>query len=114
MRNADKADPDPLVDRLKALANTVSVAIIGALARHKPDPVPVRTLEAELGISESVASKHIRALRRVNLVRPAGARRTEGYLANTAELCAVIGLQSYRRITQDFEQRQNENAPGSS
>jgi len=101
---------DPLVGRLKALANTVSMRIIGALASHRPEPVPVGVLSAELDIERSIASRHLARLRKVRLVGMVSRKR--GYIAESAEIRAVIGPQSYQRITQGFGIAQNEDTPG--
>ena len=99
------------IERLRVLASEVSVAIIGVLAKHRPDPVPVHIISTELGIPQSTASTHLARLRKARLVKIESRRK--GYTDDSAELRAVIGERSYRRITQDFA-AQNEDTPGQS
>ena len=103
---------DPLVRRLKVLANTVNQAIIGALAHHKPEPVPVRMLAEETGIPRSSISGALSRLRDAQFVVTQG--RQKGYIAESAQIRAIIGLENYTRITQGFGPRQNEDMPGQS
>ena len=101
---------DPLVDRLRALASTASMAIIGVLASHRPHPVPVGALSVALGMTRTTTSTHLARLRKVHLVRIQD-RRKGGYVANSAEIRAVIGGKNYRKITQGFGHCQNDDTP---
>jgi DNA-binding IclR family transcriptional regulator len=85
------------------------MAIIGALVSHRPNPVSVGIISAELGMERSIASRHLAKLRKVRLVGMQGRKR--GYVADSAEIRAVIGGENYTRITQGFF-RQNEDTPG--
>ena len=98
-------------DQFRALASEASWKIIGVLAAHKPEPVPVRVLSEELGYKQATTSTHLRRLRNARLVRQQGWH--EGYLADTAQIKAVIGQESYTRITQELR-GQNEDRPGQS
>lgn len=97
------------MDQLKALASAGSCKIIGVLAAHKPDPVRVHVLAEELGIARSTVSMRLRRLRNARLVRTQGWH--EGYLIDTGEIKAVLGTESYTRITQELQGR-NEDSSG--
>ncbi len=106
MCKGDKGDP--LTDRLKALADTVNMAIVGVLTAHRPDPVPVKQITGEIGgISRRVVSGRLAKLRRVELVKLAGGRQ-KGYMLETGQIRAVIGEENYTR----FWGSQNEDTPG--
>ena len=103
-------EPPSFVAQLRALANNASLDIIKILSRHRSSPVPVRAIAEELGAKRSTASKYIARLRKVNLVGIQDRHR--GYSLNTAEIKAVVGLDNYRRITQDLSAARNEDTPG--
>jgi len=95
--------------QLGALADDVSLRIIGLLARHR-QPVPIRVVADELHISRSVAASRLRRLFDVSLISRAS-KRGSYCLEDSQELHAVIGPQSYTRITQELNS-QNEDTPG--
>jgi DNA-binding transcriptional ArsR family regulator len=104
-------EDDGFVEKLKALASDASVKIIRVLTEHKPDPVPVRVISSSIGANRATTSKHLAALRKAHLVAPSG--RQQGYTADTGEIKAVIGEQSYRRITRELK-AQNDDTSGQS
>ena len=64
----DVANPklvERVADRFRALADENRIRLLARLARS---PANVRTLTAELGISQAAASKHLSVLRRAGLV----------------------------------------------
>lgn len=93
-------------DQLGVLASPASWQIIGVLAEHKPDPVPVHVITDKLGIKQSTASMRLRRMRNARLIRLGDV----GYVADTAQIRSVIGADSYTRITQDLRAR-NEDTP---
>ncbi len=103
----DNGDPLSLVDALRALADTASMAIVGVLAAHKSEPVPVKQITGEIGIPRRVVSGRLARLSRVKLVKLAGGRQ-KGYLSQTEKIKAVIGEENYTR----FWGSQNEDTPG--
>jgi DNA-binding Lrp family transcriptional regulator len=102
-----------LARKLYVLADEVSLRIVGVLAQNKKKPVPVRTIARELHISRTAVDTRLQHLFGVELVSRQG-RRGSYFIDDSTKLRAVIGLQSYRKITQGFGTAQNENAPGTS
>ncbi|MEV7214198.1 helix-turn-helix domain-containing protein [Kitasatospora cineracea] len=76
---------DPMKERevtdvatLKALADPLRLAVLGALMRHDPEPMSVKEVAAELDEAPTKLYRHVKQLEQTGLVYVAGTRVVSG------------------------------------
>ena len=101
-----------IATQFQALADEISLRIVGILAKNRSKPISVRAVANELHISKSAAGTRLQHLFDVSLISRQSSRQGSYLMDDSTELRAVIGPRSYQRITQDLGDGQNENVPG--
>ncbi|PYC80505.1 hypothetical protein C7C46_12460 [Streptomyces tateyamensis] len=93
------------VATLKALADPVRLAILGALNRHDPQPLSAKELATELDEPQTKLYRHLKALEKVALIEVAGTRLVSGIVESRYRVCQRALRLSAGIFAEDSAQR---------